>query len=816
MTIKLKLTLNVIIVFAIVAGVAITSFLGMRFVSDKLAYLTEQSTPFQTRTLEFQRAVQIATSDLDKVSTSASRDEFTAWRKEAERALSDVEELQTLLASLTGTDNQAVSENLNRIAGDLFKITAGRLQAEADASAAATAIAQRTQEAATRLFQLDERIKALHTARSETFVAALEQTKKISENLRNIELLRVMLKDLQLAVADIEQATDRRALIIGRAKVNTAVKRALENPFLTGNGGLHDDVKMLGEQLAAMVQARTALLSGGNGNAGPYEAVKREVGTRLSSVLLAVEQEVVAWGDRFANESARQEAAFAEATAATAVLTENSELMSLGLSVESLAMRLAAAVLAEEVGEIETALREAFGNMEGVKTSMKEGLASLNAADDLATLEEAETALASVNGLLLADDGVVAKIRNKIAMTRSARDASARLQRVVAQQAEQGKSAVATARGEQEEAIGTVNRMIAYSISFIGAIGLGAVVVGIIFGIWVYRSISNPLNELIWGAEQIAQGNLTCKKDRYSRDEIGRVHLSMCKMIDNLRDIVGKMKSSTGSLANSSRQLSATASAVDHGSQEQMLQIEQSATAVTEMSQTTMEVARTTSNTSEEAQQMRQLALQGKASMHTTVEELERFAEMVRASAEKVESLGQKSAEINSVVTLIKEIADQTNLLALNAAIEAARAGDQGRGFAVVADNVRQLAERTAVATEDISGNVSAMEVEVNDSVKFMKDERASIERLLEHVGTTLSSIEEIVTCVESVADRVQTIAVATEEQSTASEEVSHNMERIAEVTRQLSGSVTEIKTIADELAAVAGELDTTAGWFKV
>ncbi|MCL4492362.1 MAG: methyl-accepting chemotaxis protein, partial [Nitrospirae bacterium] len=106
--------------------------------------------------------------------------------------------------------------------------------------------------------------------------------------------------------------------------------------------------------------------------------------------------------------------------------------------------------------------------------------------------------------------------------------------------------------------------------------------------------------------------------------------------------------------------------------------------------------------------------------MDITVNELVKFADTVKESAVKVESLGHKSEEINDIIILIKDIADQTNLLALNAAIEAARAGEQGRGFAVVADSVRQLAERTANATDDIAKTVRTMQTEVGESVEFM------------------------------------------------------------------------------------------------
>ncbi len=114
---------------------------------------------------------------------------------------------------------------------------------------------------------------------------------------------------------------------------------------------------------------------------------------------------------------------------------------------------------------------------------------------------------------------------------------------------------------------------------------------------------------------------------------------------------------------------------------------------------------------------MKKIALDGKEVVYASGTELTRFVETVNESSKQVESLGASSEEVHNIVDLIKEIADQTNLLALNAAIEAARAGEQGRGFAVVADNVRELAEKTVVAADDIATMIEKMQGEIGRSV---------------------------------------------------------------------------------------------------
>ena len=203
---------------------------------------------------------------------------------------------------------------------------------------------------------------------------------------------------------------------------------------------------------------------------------------------------------------------------------------------------------------------------------------------------------------------------------------------------------------------------------------------------------------------------------------------------------MGKIRLATGSLASSSEELSVTASILDKGSEDQSIQVEQSAGAIAEMSQTTEDVSKSATSTAEAAQSMKGIALGGRETIRSSSNELTGFVETVKDSAAKIESLGTRSEQINEIVDLIKEIADQTNLLALNAAIEAARAGEQGRGFAVVADEVRKLAERSTAAANEIALTIESMQLEITGSVKSMQAQRGSAGKLSEQVGSTHGS----------------------------------------------------------------------------
>lgn len=811
MTIKTKLTLNVLIVMVIIGAVTATSIIGLGFVKSKLFYLTERSTPFQMRTVEFQRAIQGVTAELVKVSASRTPEEFAGYRQGAEKALTEVKTAQAALEELSGGAMLETHNEIKKLADELFVITSDRIKAEGETRAADALITQKTGEAANRLRDLDSRIQSLQLMRQGAFVTSLEDVGTISARLRNIEHLKAILKDMQLAVFELRRAPDKKGVIIARGKLNSLVSKVQQNLYVKEAPKVAADVKLLAEKADELVK----LYMTPPEDAKILETMNRDVDERLSVMMLSIEQEAINAGEKTGTETEKQNSLMTQSGIATNILMSNAQLLTLGITIQGQASRLFNLDQIKDVDNAGADIRKSFEKIDTVIKALDKGLSKLNEKEAQKILQQVGGSLNAIRNILLAQDGVVAKVRNRVEMDEKGRQANEKLRAIVLRQAEKSRETVSTARGDQEKAIGTVNRMVRFSTVLILAISAGAIVFGILFGIWIYRSISRPLANLILASNEVAKGNLTYKMTAQTKDEVGLVQSSMGAMVTNLQDIVGRMRTATGGLASSSEELSATAAVLDQGSQSQTMQIEQSATAMTEMSQTTIDVAKNASEAAEAAQTMKTTAIKGQDVMNETAKELNKFADTFNVSAVKIEGLGRKSDEINNVVTLIREIAEQTNLLALNAAIEAARAGDQGRGFAVVADNVRQLAERTAQATNDIGVTVKGMQAEVRESVDFMKREKDTVAIVLAKVRDTQGSIEGIVTYVEKVSDMVQRIAVATEEQSSTSDMVSHSMEDVAVITRQLSGSILEIKRASGDLSRLAAELNTMAGWFK-
>ncbi len=165
-------------------------------------------------------------------------------------------------------------------------------------------------------------------------------------------------------------------------------------------------------------------------------------------------------------------------------------------------------------------------------------------------------------------------------------------------------------------------------------------------------------------------------------------------------------------------------------------------------------------------------------------------ADRAQETNQLVVSLSQSANRIGEVIALITDIAEQTNLLALNATIEAARAGDAGKGFAVVAAEVKNLANQTEKATEEIAGQISGIQKATGESVTAIED-----------IGRIIENINEIAT----------TISAAVEEQGAATDEITRNVRSAADRTRTVSASINDVASETGKTGELSGQVLSTA-----
>ncbi|WP_187122589.1 methyl-accepting chemotaxis protein [Mobilicoccus massiliensis] len=295
------------------------------------------------------------------------------------------------------------------------------------------------------------------------------------------------------------------------------------------------------------------------------------------------------------------------------------------------------------------------------------------------------------------------------------------------------------------------------------------------------RSLREGSRDIEESLSALADGDLTVAPRRESEDEFGR-------MADALRHAQARLRELVAGVATTTDSVSSTSTGFSHGA-EDLRRVSRD---------TSSSLASVTASAQSVSANMQTVAA-GMEEMTTSIREISRAANDAAGVAaqavsvadrtnETVGKLGESSIEIGNVIKTITSIAEQTNLLALNATIEAARAGEAGKGFAVVANEVKDLAQETGKATEDIGHRVEAIQLDTEAAV---------------------AAISEISAIIAQINDTQSTIASAVEEQTATTNEMVRNVTDASEGASRISTDVAVAQRTAEE---VAGTADATAG----
>ena len=352
---------------------------------------------------------------------------------------------------------------------------------------------------------------------------------------------------------------------------------------------------------------------------------------------------------------------------------------------------------------------------------------------------------------------------------------------------------------------------------WIVGINLVALAIGAVLAFWLYGSIVRPLQKIrqeVLGIEQ--SSDFTRQLDAHGHDEIGETAQSVNHLTASVRAAlqsmlagIAQVASAADSLAEASRQVSAGSGAQSEAASSMAATVEQLTVSINQ-------VADNASRAFELAQTSGQVSREGGGVIANAVDSMGGIARRIEETAAAIRELGVASQEISGIVQVIKEVADQTNLLALNAAIEAARAGEQGRGFAVVADEVRKLAERTALATQDIAAKIAAIQSGVDHASSGMEQAVGLVEQGVTLADTAGGAVTRITAGAAEVEAEVNTISGALREQGEASNQIAGHVEQIAQMSEENNRGAENTAQLSGNLAALAQEMRQTAERFKV
>jgi len=315
------------------------------------------------------------------------------------------------------------------------------------------------------------------------------------------------------------------------------------------------------------------------------------------------------------------------------------------------------------------------------------------------------------------------------------------------------------------------------------------------------QELKDNVDRILAMVRMAAKGDLTGEVPevgegaiRAMGDELGRFLSDLMGRIASIAETATVLKKSSGELSTVSQNMagcaeetSAQAGVVTAASEEISHNVQTAASGAQQMGSSIREIAKNAADAA-------RVAMEAVAAAGTTNEVVSR--------------LGKSSNEVGQVVKTITSIAEQTNLLALNATIEAARAGEAGKGFAVVANEVRELANQTARATDDINKKIETIQKDTTHSVSAIADITGIVDRINQISSQIAAEVEEQSQTTADIGRKVS-------ETASGSQQISLNIAGVAQAAEETSKGVGQTKHASEDLLRLSLELEDLVGKFK-
>ncbi|MCZ4293956.1 methyl-accepting chemotaxis protein [Vibrio sinaloensis] len=324
------------------------------------------------------------------------------------------------------------------------------------------------------------------------------------------------------------------------------------------------------------------------------------------------------------------------------------------------------------------------------------------------------------------------------------------------------------------------------------------VVIGVILSVvvlsFLIKVLMRPLATLNEAIKDVAsgQGDLTKRLDTNTDKEFAELAGGFNTFTETLQKQIQQSKAIGAEILRGTEMTVQGSQQSAAAMQSQLHELEQLATAMHEMAVTATEVANNAQGAAGAAKEADDATQDGSSVVSATTASIDMLSARIDQAVEEVQGLESATANIETILKVINDIADQTNLLALNAAIEAARAGESGRGFAVVADEVRTLAQRTQESTTEIRSMIEQLQAGASSVSAAMNESKNTAIDAVDKAQAANGALERIREAIQRISDMNMQIASAAEEQSLVAEEINTNTVKIKDLSTQVADAAEE------------------------
>ena len=576
------------------------------------------------------------------------------------------------------------------------------------------------------------------------------------------------------------------------------------------------------KQLKAVVRNENALLSNLRKVDSVYEELEEEISLVFSNRQNSINEAIILSEKIDSLEEKADDAATLLLDLADHDLAETKleNAVSLGENIEGSLNGVVSSAL-EYRGLIDIASTDLVGKQISngfveVDSSFKEIIAELseNGAQDVA--DDLTVALSELNDLINSNNGIFVHKDAQLLALKTATDNLALAESNIKKANAILDTQVNLANKTALAASNLVQEKVSDGTTQTSIIMLFSIIAAAVIAYFTLISITRPLSLVNKMLNIVASGDLSHKLDESGKDEFAELSRNCNLLIDSLRNLIQGIVSRSTQLATAAEETSAVTAQGTTAIAEQRSQVEQAASATTQMSSTSQSVLSSANDTLGEIKQADDEAKRIKVISERNRQTIGLLANEVEEASQVINKLQQDSASIGGILDVIRGIAEQTNLLALNAAIEAARAGEQGRGFAVVADEVRTLASRTQELTQEIQNMIEVLQSGAQRAVGVMDTGKKQAANCVEQSEEAEKALQTITHSVHEAFDRSTQIASAAEEQSVVAHEISENLESIVAIAEQTTAGAQQTAQSSNEVAKLAEELQQSVQEFKL